>query len=102
MMRHLKQKLALACMIPGMFLGVPLLALTAQPPIAGKPMLVVVPPWGSVADVVSGAGGRLIGPQLAILGGLAVADTPNFREKLKEAGAWAVLDGRRTALLCGV
>ncbi len=102
MVQHFTQKLALVCMVLGMFFGVPLLALTAQPPVAGKPMLVVVPPWASIPAVVSKAGGRIIGPQLATLGGLAVADTPNFRQKLKEAGAWAVLDGRRTALLCGV
>ncbi len=99
---HLTQKLALAGMILGLVFGVPVLALTAQPPVAGQPVLVVVAPWVSLDHVVGGAGGRLIGPRVAMLGGLAVADRPNFIQKLKQAGAWAVVDGRKTALLCGV
>lgn len=102
MMSHFSQKLALACMFPGLLFGVPLLALTAQPPIAGQPVLVVVAPWDSLFGVVEKAGGRVIGPQLATLGGLAIAEQPEFFQNLKKQGAWAVLDGRRTALLCGV
>ena len=102
MVRHFSQKLAIAVMVVGLLLGVPFLSLSASPPKVNAPVLVLVPPWVSPDTVIANAGGRSIGPRSAFIGSLAASDQPGFFEALKYHGAWAVLDGRPGALLCGV
>lgn len=69
---------------------------------AGQPVLVVAPPWaGGAAGVVTRAGGRVIGPEVAPMAVFAVFDAPFPLSDLRLAGSWAVADARRLAALCG-
>ena len=57
---------------------------------------------GVLADGYGWRGGLMItGFGSAPLGVLAYSDDPAFADNLRAAGAWAVLDGRRIAALCG-
>lgn len=82
----------------------PVLALIGAPPPTGDgPRLVLFPPWTDGWAVVRAAGGAPVGPQSAPLGILAyAADNVGFDQRLQDAGAWAVIDGRAIARLCGV
>lgn len=78
------------------------LVMLAAPPVAGDGPLLVVSGWGAGAERrIGAAGGRVVGPLRAPLGVLATSDNPAFADNLRAAGAWAVLDGRRIAALCG-
>lgn len=78
----------------------PLTLLMTGPAAAGRPALVVAPPWGpGVAAVIAAAGGREIAPRAAPMAQLAVLDHPS---RALAAGAWAVLDARALASLCGI
>lgn len=88
-----------------------LLALVASPvvlvasstPRDGIPVIVVGAPWGDrLETVISQAGGQILGPESAPFARIATSDTPEFFQRLRDAGAWAVLDGTRLATLCGV
>ncbi|SES29586.1 hypothetical protein SAMN04490244_109142 [Tranquillimonas rosea] len=72
------------------------LASSAQP---GAPVIVVGP---DAVRAIHVAQGRRIGPRRAPLGVLAVSDRPDFANRLRQSGAWAVLDGRAAAWICGV
>jgi hypothetical protein len=62
-------------------------------------MLVVAPPWGGgAAAVVERAGARLVGPSEAPF---SVVASGVGAGALWAAGAWAVLDARRLAEICG-
>jgi len=87
-------------------LGGPTAALVAagapDPASAAAPVLAVAPPWIDLDAAIARAGGRAISPAPAPLAALAVGPGPDFARRLKAAGAWMVLDGRRLADLCGV
>lgn len=82
----------------------PLLFLAAtQKPDFGSPVLVVSKPWGpTAAQVIERAGMFEIAPERAPLGALTTLSGPDDIEKLKENGAWFVIDGKKVAELCGV
>lgn len=79
----------------------PLLPVLSLPAAAGGLLLVVVPPWASAVDVVDAAGGRPIGPEQSPFGLFATSDAQDFPDRLRDAGAWAVLDGTAVSTLCG-
>lgn len=84
--------------------GAVLLGADAPPPAAGvgpPPVLAVAPPWAEPSDIVARAGGRVVSPLGAPLAVLASGPGPDFPARLKAAGAWFALDGRRIAQLCG-
>lgn len=83
-------------------LAAPAAAVLADGPRAGLPVIVIVAPWVDAPTVVRAAGGQLIGPVSAPLAALAYSPDPDFAERLTEAGALAVRDGQRLALICGV
>jgi len=69
------------------------------PPQDGAPVLVVAAPWsGGPAQIIAQIGGQEIAPGRAPFGALAILDDPSLA---RDAGAWAVLDGRVIARLCG-
>ena len=80
----------------------PLLALAAAKPQRGEIMLVIGPDAVAVQTAVLNAGGRVIGPQVARFGVLALSAEEAFATTLLEEGAWFVVDGRRIAFLCGI
>lgn len=53
------------------------------------------------ADVVTQAGGRIIGFSAAPLATLAAGEQ-GFVGRLQDSGAWAVLDGDWVASICGI
>lgn len=67
----------------------------------GAPVLAVAPPWADLPAIAEEAGGRPIGPFAAPFAMLAVGSDPSFPARLRAAGAWLALDGRRVAQLCG-
>lgn len=81
---------------------IPVVMLTGRPALPGQIALVIVPPWaasGGAAAVVQAAGGQEVGPRRAPFAVLAVLDAP---DSARQHGAWAVLDGRALAQICGV
>lgn len=81
----------------------PVLAVVAAPLPAEGPRLVLYPPWVDGVDIVKRAGGDPVGPSQAPMGVLAFApDSDAFDQRLRSAGAWAVLDGAAIAALCGL
>ncbi|GGB11783.1 hypothetical protein [Allosediminivita pacifica] len=78
-------------------------ALGSAPAEAGKPVLVVAPPWSDGAVAISiAAGGRPVGPYAAAFGALAVFDGTVPVPVLMARGAWAVRGGEALAAICGV
>ncbi|WP_375690602.1 hypothetical protein [Pseudooceanicola sp. LIPI14-2-Ac024] len=77
----------------------PAAVLSSTAPDTG-PWLVVVPPWVDGEAVLARAGARPIGPLRAPLG-LIADGPPGTGARLHAMGAWAVLDARRIAALCG-
>lgn len=92
-------------------IGLPLFTLLTGPvivfasapvPAAANGAVLVVSGWGARAEsMVAAAGGQVYGPVRAPFGLLAFSDDPAFADRLRAAGAWAVLDGTRIANLCG-
>jgi hypothetical protein len=78
-----------------------LAGLAAAPPGSEGPVLVLHAPWADGTGIVRAAGGRPIGPADGPLATLASAPDPDaFRERLRAAGAWSVLDARAIAAFC--
>ena len=83
-------------------LTLPLAVVSGAQALPNEIALVIAPPWaaaGGPAAVVQAAGGREIGPNRAPFAVLAVLDAP---DAARRHGAWAVLDGRAVAQICGV
>lgn len=80
----------------------PLALLSAAPPRAGAPVLVIAAPWRDAGAIIAAAGGAVLGPQTAPLATIATSDRPDFAARLRRSGAFAVLDGTRLAAICGV
>jgi len=79
----------------------PGLMILSVPPLAGAPVLVVLPPWADADHILRAAGGQAIGPVAAPFALLAQSEAANFVQSLHAQGAWAVRDGASLARLCG-
>ncbi|MGY6411146.1 MAG: hypothetical protein ACXIUV_09005 [Alkalilacustris sp.] len=76
------------------------LSLGAAAPAPGGALAVVVPPWHSAEAVVTAAGGVLLPVPGAPLSVQAAGAGPDFADRLRAAGAWAVLPADATSFLC--
>ncbi|KRS14000.1 hypothetical protein XM53_05540 [Roseovarius atlanticus] len=77
----------------------PVALMMSGPAQAGRPALVVVPPWtDDPGRIIAAAGGREIGLVAAPMARLAVLERP---AEAVAGGAWAVLDATALASLCG-
>ena len=88
-------------LIGAMCLFLPLMAI-GRPAVAavGEPVLVIVPPWQDAHQIVSDAGGQVIGFDHAPFGVLATSAHPDFNQFVLDAGAWAVRGGAMLANFC--
>ncbi|GAA6180384.1 hypothetical protein NBRC116594_18220 [Shimia sp. NS0008-38b] len=64
--------------------------------------MVVAGPGVDLMNIVEASGGRVVGVSRAPLAVLGTSDAADFEERLRENGAWAILDGDSLAWLCGV
>lgn len=74
--------------------------LAQQTPALGEPVVVVSAPWGSALRVNGMAGGRLIAPGRVSATALVWSDNPTFIDTLYDSGAWLVLNGDLSGVLC--
>lgn len=65
------------------------------------PRLVIIPPWKSASDIITGSGGTLVGPYVAPFAVLASFDNNQSEQHALQLGAWAILDGRKISEICG-
>ena len=80
----------------------PILALAAIPPRDGAAVLVVAWPWnGPASALIERAGGHVVGMDQGAIAVMAASFEGGFPERLKAEGAALVLDGSRTAGICG-
>jgi hypothetical protein len=100
-MSHFANRAAVSAAFLIAALAGPLAALGAAAPRPDAPVLAIAPPWIDVDAVVARAGGRPIGPVGAPLATLAQGEGAHFAERLRDAGAWMVVDGAALARLCG-
>lgn len=76
----------------------PAITLVGHAPASGGPVLVIA----AHADaIIRRAGGRQVGLAAAPLGSLAASSDPEFPRRLRQGGAWLVLDGSVLASICG-
>lgn len=95
-------KLLLASFFLTALLAGPLALLASSTPVPGQPVLVIVAPWATnVENTISAAQGDSFGPVNAPMAAFATSDDPEFIQKLHQAGAWAVIDGKTLAAICG-
>lgn len=94
--------IAYASVLTVALLAGPAIVLANAKPVPGEIVLVISPNERGRAALIQQSGGRILGPETALLGALAISDNPDFPDTLKSDGAWLVLDGRQFALLCGV
>ncbi|MGC8203826.1 hypothetical protein ACP2AV_14085 [Aliiroseovarius sp. PTFE2010] len=80
----------------------PLMALSGRGDVFDGPALVITPPWRDAGVVVADAGGWLVGPDQALFGAFAQANHPEFSERARQAGAWAVVNSAALAAICGL
>lgn len=80
----------------------PAITLASAKPVAGELVLVIAQDSADRSRAIEDAGGRIIGPEQAIWGSLAVSDSPEFIQNLRSSGFWFVVDGRPIARFCGV
>lgn len=80
----------------------PVVALLGAGASGTGPWLVVIPPWVEAEALVARAQARLIGPAQAPFGHLVAAADAGAPLRLGDAGAWAVVDAKAVAQLCGV
>ncbi|MDO8881487.1 MAG: hypothetical protein U0934_04715 [Pseudotabrizicola sp.] len=79
----------------------PLGLVMSAAPVAGQPVLVIVPPWADAGAIIAQAGGQEISPLRAAMATLAYAEAPDFVQRLHQQGAWAVRNGSFDTLFCG-
>lgn len=80
----------------------PALAILGAPLKEGGPVVVVAGPGADLETIIEASGGWVVGMSRAPLAIMGTSDAADFKAKLKENGAWAVLDGESLAWLCGV
>lgn len=73
-----------------------------QTPNAREPVIVLAAPWRNAWSLATHADGRLIAPGRIEAVALVWSDNPEFRKRLYDAGAWLVLSGDLSTLLCKV
>lgn len=71
------------------------------PPSDAATVTVLVPPWRTAEAVVTLAGGVALPVPGTPLARVAAGAGPDFAERLRAAGAWAVLPSDSTSFLCG-
>lgn len=79
-------------------LGIPLLILGA--PETGRPVLVIAPPGSGatrILDLVGRADGRILRGAGLTWMAVAVSEHPDFPQRLRAAGAWAVVNASSVA-----
>lgn len=79
-------------------LGIPLLILGA--PETGRPVLVIAVPGSAAArifDLVGRADGRVLRGTGVTWMAVAVSEHPDFPRRLRDAGAWAVVNASSVA-----
>lgn len=79
----------------------PALALSARPPAPDGPMLALIPPWQAPEAVVARAGGVLLPLPSAPLTVTVAGTGPDLADRLRAAGAWAILPADARGLFCG-
>jgi len=88
---------ALACVTV-----LPVMAVLATPLQEGGPRLVLAGPGADLTQIIEHSGGWVVGMSRAPLTMMAASDVDGFEDRLRENGAWAILDGENLAWLCGV
>ncbi|MEC7761339.1 MAG: hypothetical protein VX874_05420 [Pseudomonadota bacterium] len=101
--------------LSGALRALPLLFLTLGAVLAGPAVviasadpardgvLLVVSRWGDEAErVITAAGGQTVGPVRARFGVFATSQDPDFSDRLRDRGAWAVINGDVLAALCRI
>ena len=76
------------------------LALAKHPAKTDEPVVIISAPWVSAEALARQAGGQLIAPGRIGAIGLVWSPNPEFIDGLYEAGAWVVLDGDLSGVLC--
>ncbi|MBO9407585.1 hypothetical protein J7399_09110 [Shimia sp. R9_1] len=79
----------------------PVLAVVSAPLTEGGPVVVVAGPGADLEAIVKASDGWLVGVSRAPMAVMGMSDSANFEDRLKENGAWAILDGRALSWLCG-
>ncbi|MBO9473093.1 hypothetical protein J7413_06025 [Shimia sp. R10_1] len=80
----------------------PVLAVVGAPLKEGEPVVVVAAPGADLNRIVEASGGWVIGVSRAPMAVMGASDVEDFEDRLKENGAWAILDGEALSWLCGV
>ncbi len=80
----------------------PVLAVVGAPLTKGGPVVVVAGPDADLEEIVRASGGWVVGVSRAPLAIMGTSDAADFEDRLRENGAWAILDGEALAWLCGV
>lgn len=91
----------LLAVLGAMVVCVPLVAIAVAPLETGRPVVVISAPWADADGLIRISGGQSIGLERTPVATLAYAAQDDFFDKLKQNGAWAVLDGRAAARICG-
>ncbi|MEM9060523.1 MAG: hypothetical protein AAGD13_08655 [Pseudomonadota bacterium] len=76
------------------------LALARQAPKPGEPVIVIAPPWGTALQISAVANGRFVAPGRIEAIALVSSDNHEFTDSLYAAGAWLVLNGDLSNILC--
>lgn len=96
-------KTAFAILIALTLCAPPILGFGGAGPSGAAPRLVLFAPWDDGVALVEKAGGSPVGPERAPMGILAfAADEAAFDRRLRDMGAWAIIDGTVLARLCGL
>ncbi len=80
----------------------PVLTLVSAPVQAGGPLIVVASPRTDLTAIVEKSGGWVVGVTRAPLAIMGFSESEDFEQRLRQNGAWAILDGETLAWLCGV
>lgn len=76
------------------------LALSRNPPVQDAPVVVISAPWVAAEEVATRAGGQSIAPGRISAISLVWSPNPEFIDALYRAGAWVVLNGDLSGVLC--
>ncbi|QPM91607.1 hypothetical protein [Pseudooceanicola algae] len=101
-MRIVTQNIIVAMTFLGLCLSGPVLGLASLPRASHGLVLVLSGPWADREAAIAAAGGHGVGPTWAPMATLAQAGNPDFGDRLREAGAFLVVDGTAVAKFCGV
>lgn len=78
------------------------MAFVGARPVEGMPVMVVaVADRAERSEMITRAGGRVIGPVQAVLGTLAISEDPDFFSRLREQGPVFIANGIILSEICG-